>query len=179
MTDPARVRTLRALVPTSAPLMWQRSIGVRFEDCLPAPNGDQVHAASDIRRRRVLLDRSLLAQPAELRRIAVHEAFHFVWIRLGNPTRRSFEKVLAAEHTRSARGELGLSAEVRKQRLCEADVRNRTRAWREYACESFCDTAAWLYARAGRHREFTLAERFCRQRTRWFEHQLKRTEFLI
>ena len=26
------------------------------------------------------------------------------------------------------------------------DIAGRTRHWREYCCESFCDTAAWLYS---------------------------------
>ena len=40
--------------------------------------------------------------------------------------------------------------------------------WRDYVCESFCDTAAWLYGRIRRHDEFTLAERNRRRRAEWF-----------
>ena len=42
------------------------------------------------------------------------------------------------------------------------------RRWSEYACESFCDTAAWLYAGAGEHAEFTLAARWSEARRAWF-----------
>jgi hypothetical protein len=43
------------------------------------------------------------------------------------------------------------------------------RAWRDYVCESFCDTAAWLYSGVRRHPEFTLAPRFRERRAAWFE----------
>jgi hypothetical protein len=42
------------------------------------------------------------------------------------------------------------------------------RQWSEYACESFCDTAAWAYAGAGEHAEFTLAARWSEARRAWF-----------
>jgi len=136
-------------------------------------------AATSIPRRRILLDREVLAQPGEFERILVHELFHFVWVRLGNPVRREWKELLAHEIAARARGELGWSAEWRKKAL-GTSVKNsracltktRTRAWRRYVCESFCDTAAWLYAGLGRHDEFTLAERFRRHRARWFERNL-------
>jgi hypothetical protein len=132
--------------------------------------GTAVHAATFIRERRMVLDAELLESDAELRRILIHELFHFVWVRLGNPLRRSFERLLAGQ--RRARGELGWSAEYRKERLTSRDVRERSRRWREYCCEAFCDTAAFLFARSGRHREFTLAARHRAQRIAWFGKNL-------
>jgi hypothetical protein len=76
--------------------------------------------------------------------------------------------VLAAELRAGARGELGWSAEWRKRALAPADLAARTRRWREYCCESFCDTAAWLFAGLPGHSEFTLAGRWRERRRRWF-----------
>ncbi len=130
--------------------------------------GQEVHAASSIPPRRIVLDLGLLANPAELRRIVTHELFHFAWIRLGNPRRRQWEKVLAVEAMARARGELGWSAEWRKRALTTQDRRGRTKAWREYACESFCDTAGWLLSGAQPHDEATLAARHTQRRADWF-----------
>lgn len=127
-----------------------------------------MHAAAFIRRRRLVLDGALRANPAEWRRIVVHELFHFVWVRLGNPARRSWHRLLEAEFAAKARGELGWSAEWRKQRLAGSGRGPAARPWREYACESFCDTAAWLYATAGNHEEFTLSARWRKPRRLWF-----------
>ena len=132
--------------------------------------GTPVHAATFIRRRRIVLDRDLLHNNGELRRILLHEVFHFVWVRLPNTRRRSFEELLAAERTTP--GELGWSAEYRKLALGAPDVRRRSRKWREYCCEAFCDTAAYLYARSGKHAEFTLPLRFRQKRIAWFEENL-------
>ncbi len=127
--------------------------------------GREVLGASFLRQRRIVFDSSLERAPTEWRRILVHELFHFAWVRLGNPARRSWERLLEEEQSR---GELGWSAEWRKRALAAADVRVRSRRWREYACESFCDTAAWLFAE-GDHAEFTLARRFRRRRQKWFQ----------
>jgi hypothetical protein len=131
-------------------------------------------AATHIPRRVVLLDSELLAQPGEFERILVHEIFHFAWVRLSNQTRRSWEDVLAKEFTVRARGEMGWSAEWRKNKLRHSDVRGRTPRWRRYACESFCDTAAWLYAGLRRHGEYTLAMDSRRIRRSWFADRLLR-----
>jgi hypothetical protein len=132
--------------------------------------GTPVHAGSFLRRREIVLDRSLRDEPSELARILVHEIFHFVWLRMGNQVRRSFEAQLDAEVQRNARGELGWSADLRKQALSPGDVRARNRRWREYACESFCDSAAWLHTGARDHEEFTLARRFRQARREWLCH---------
>lgn len=118
----------------------------------------------------MILDSALLDDPAEMARILGHELFHFVWIRLGNPVRRSWENVLEAEFEARARGELGWSAEVRKRNLRAGDLSRRTRRWREYVCESFCDSAACFLAAAD-HPEFTLALRYRRYRANWFRNR--------
>ncbi len=128
----------------------------------------EVHAASFIRQRRMVLDRALLAHPPELARILIHELFHFAWVRLSNADRLNWESVLAREFERRARGELGWSSELRKSELAADAARVRSRAWRDYACESFCDTAAFLLAGLYRHPEFNLKPAFRRGREAWF-----------
>jgi hypothetical protein len=125
-------------------------------------------AAASVPRRLILLDAEVLLVRGDFERILVHEIFHFAWVRLPNASRRSWESVLAAELARHACGELGWSAEWRKQKLKSADCRRRTAAWRRYACESFCDSAAWLFAGLRSHEEFTLPARFRRHRRAWF-----------
>lgn len=110
----------------------------------------------------MILDRELLERPGELRRIVVHELFHFVWLRLGNPTRAGWDALLRRE---KGSGELGWSSEWRKRERPAFG----SRRWREYVCESFCDTAAWLYARLKRHKEFTLGGEARRRRAAWFQ----------
>jgi len=117
-----------------------------------------------------VLDTTLVASPGELLRILTHEIYHFVWLRLGNPVRASYERLLASEIERGARGELGWSSELRKRRLTPFDRQARTRRWREYVCESFCDTASWLFGGTGRHAEFTLARSWRLRRRAWFRH---------
>ena len=133
-------------------------------------HGQPVHAASFLRKRKIVLDRELERSPSELARILTHELFHFAWVRLSNQTRRSWEATLRLEWNARARGELGWSAESRKVRL-PFGPRARSgnaKEWREYLCESFCDTAAWLFSGVRRHSEFTLAQRHRRRRAEWF-----------
>lgn len=138
--------------------------------------GVAVHAGSFLRKREIVLDAALLASPAELVRILTHELYHFVWMRLPNRVRRSYEDLVAAECRRRARGELGWSSEWRKESLTARDRRERTRRWRDYVCESFCDTAAWMFREAGRHPEFTLDMTSRKRRRAWFlsQEELKR-----
>lgn len=124
-----------------------------------------MHAATFVRRREIVLETQLTRKPGELRLIAVHEIFHLVWARLGNPTRRAWAALLEAEATARARGELGESSSVKKSRVCS----------RDYICESFCDTAAWLYAGVRRSRHFTLAARWRKRRRAWFEATFRAT----
>jgi len=135
--------------------------------------GQPVHAGTFLRRRLIVLDRALLDSPRELARILAHELFHFVWLRLGNPLRREWERLLAGEIRAGVAGELGWSAEWRKGELRRPDMAGRTPRWREYACESFCDTAAWVL-RGGRHSQFTLAKQARAARRSWFCNLLSR-----
>jgi hypothetical protein len=155
-----------------------RAIGIRFLPALSAGSrklyskrnyGQPVYAGTFIRKRRIVLDLELAAKPKELFRILTHELFHFAWVRMGNPTRWGYEDLLRREWKQRARGELGWSAELRKSAFsrCPPSAINRVK-WRDYACESFCDTAAWLYSGIARHREFTLAERYRKRREEWF-----------
>jgi hypothetical protein len=141
--------------------------------------GEEVHAGSFIPKRKIVLESGLAGHPRELARVLIHELFHFVWLRAGNPLRRSYELLLQAEMDRRAKGELGWSAESRKRSLTAADRRLRSRRWREYVCESFCDSAAWLFAGLGAHDEFTLARRFRLARRAWFEHAFDKDEISI
>lgn len=132
--------------------------------------GTPVHAGSFLRRRQTILDSELTGDAAEFTRILIHEIFHFVWLRAGNPVRQSFEALLRLEQQHHARGELGWSAAVLRKRLSGRDAGHRSRLWREYVCESFCDTAAWCHAGIRSHPEFTLAPSFRRARKAWFSH---------
>jgi len=132
-------------------------------------HGEPVYAGSFIRKREIVLDQELERQPRELARILVHELFHFAWVRLGNPTRRSYEALVREEWRRRARGELGWSAESRKRRLSNSRMRtSQSPPWRDYLCESFCDTAAWIYSGVRQHPEYTLAARHRNRRAAWF-----------
>jgi hypothetical protein len=142
-------------------------------------SGAPVHAGSFLRTREIVLESELLDQPMEFARIFLHEVFHFVWRCAGNPLRRSWEALLEGEWRRGARGELGWSAEGRKRRLGPGDRAARSRRWREYACESFCDSAAWLLGGAREHEEFTLARRFRENRRRWFGPLLSRAALRV
>jgi hypothetical protein len=132
-----------------------------------------VHLAeTSIPRRLILLDQQVLARRGDFERILIHELFHFVWVRLSNQDRWSWENVLAAEFGRRSRGELGWSSEWRKDQLRPRDVRGRTPKWRRYICESFCDSAAWTYAGISAHDEYTLAPAHRRRRKAWIAENL-------
>jgi len=125
--------------------------------------GEAVHAATFLNQRSITLDAELTRQPLEFQRILIHELFHFVWVRLGNTRRHSWQILIEQERRARARGELGWSSQRRKD-----SGRWSGRPWREYLCESFCDTAAWFYARQA-HEEFTLAPRFRARRAQWMK----------
>jgi hypothetical protein len=151
-------RALRRVPPmTGAPIRIQTAPNL-------SDRYGEVHAGSFLRERRIVFDRSL----TDFRRIFVHELFHFVWLRQGNAVRRSYEDLVKTECLAGTRGELGWSAEWRKRALQTRDVEFRSRHWREYCCESFCDSAAWLYSGVERHPEFTLGTRPRGRRQAWF-----------
>jgi len=127
-----------------------------------------VHAGSFLRKRSIAFN----CTAAEFPRVFVHEVFHFVWLRAGNSRRRDFETLLRSEWLAGASGELGWSAEWRKLKLTPGDVRGRTRRWRDYCCEGFCDSAAWLYSGVRSHPEYTLASRYRTGRRAWFLAEL-------
>jgi hypothetical protein len=144
------------------PVRLERRLGLKDQH-------GPVHAGSWVRERRIAFDCTAREAP----RIFVHELFHFVWVRAGNARRWSYERLLDEELRSRTRGELGWSAEWRKGELTPRDVRRRTRRWREYCCESFCDTAAWLYSGIGRHPEFTLPQRCRKTRRQWFASEME------
>ncbi len=127
-----------------------------------------VHAGAFLRSRQIVFASS----QGEFPRIFTHEVFHFVWMRLGNAARISYEKLVRAEWLAGRSGELGWSSEWRKLALRRSDVHRRSRRWREYCCESFCDTAAWLYSGVARHGEYRLHARARRHRRGWFAETL-------
>ncbi len=130
-----------------------------------ARRGSPVHAGAFLRERRVVLDSTLNSN--DYRRILVHELFHFAWIRLSNAERASWTALLQMELQRRARGELGWSAEWRKAQIA---TRKSARFFREYVCESFCDTAAWIHGGDGAdHADVTLARRWRVKRRAWFD----------
>jgi hypothetical protein len=162
------------------PLSGQR-IHVSFMPCLTAHRGkllsksmkgDAVYAGSFLRKRRIVLEEQMLRTPRVLQRIFVHEVFHFVWLRLGPALRASFEAMLCAELERAAKGELGWSSESLKLRVTEQDRTDRSRLWKDYICESFCDTAGWMFGTARQYSEMTLARRYRDGRRRWFRDNL-------
>ena len=105
-----------------------------------------------------MLETELLTKP-DFGLILLHELFHFVWARLGNRKRASYAELLVQERRAKARGELGESAAVQKATNCET---------RDYVCESFCDTAAWLYASTQKNPHANLAKRWSDIRKTWF-----------
>ena len=153
--------------PMRYPELRGRAVEVRFVPDMRDRRGP-VHGGSSLRGRRIDFDAELKRGTAEFARILTHELFHFAWVRLSNSVRRSWEDLLAREVKEGTAGELGWSAEWRKAALDAPDRARRTRRWREYCCESFCDTAAWLFAGVPRHPEFTLEARGRSRRRRWF-----------
>jgi hypothetical protein len=148
-----------------------RPIEIRYRRGLRDTAGNEAHAATFIRERLIVLDSELLGNNREHARILIHEMAHFAWVRLGNPLRLKWEDLLSNEFLRRVRGETGWSAEWRKNELSPRDPAGRTRRWREYICESFCDTAAWF--EVGCPAEVTLPSRHLASRERWMRKNLE------
>jgi hypothetical protein len=172
------VEALRKRLPD----LHGRAIRIRFLPALSAGSrklyskrrfGQPVYAGTFIRKRRIVLDLELAEKPKELARILTHELFHFAWVRMSNQARRSYQDLLRREWKQSARGELGWSAEIRKAALSSNRNPIAHSTWGDYACESFCDSAAWLYSGIARHPEFTLAQRHRKRRAEWFHSILE------
>ena len=187
-SKPITLRRLKLAAP-KLPAFEGKHVRIRFLPQLTAhrkrlysrqQHGEPVHAGTFIRKRDIVLDSELRAQPEELARILVHELFHFAWVRLSNRTLQSYEQLIRREFAARAHGELGWSSEWRKRALLGASSRSTPYAkWREYLCESFCDTAAWLYAGIGNHHEFTLARRHRERRAKWFHAAYRESEIPI
>jgi hypothetical protein len=160
--EPGREKALRAVL-RRLPALAGAPVRIARVPELHDRHG-AAHAGAFLRRRRMAFD----CTRAEFARVFTHELFHFVWLRAGNPVRRSYEELVQHECLAGSPGELGWSSEWRKRTLTPRDIRARTRRWREYCCESFCDAAAWLYSGVGRHPEFTLAARLRERRRAWF-----------
>jgi hypothetical protein len=167
MADLAQHQTSIARLLRRLPPLSGRPIRLHAHPGLADRHGP-VHAGSFLRERRIAFD----CRASEFPRIFVHELFHFVWLRLGNPRRLAWEELMRTELALHARGELGWSAEWRKGELTTPDLARRTRRWHEYCCESFCDTAAWRYASGRTHPEFTLAARHRQRRHQWWEQNV-------
>src|SRR5437588_12100547 len=127
-----KVGMMRARLPkiTGRPVRLEIRRGLR-------DRRGSVHAGAFLRERRITFDADLARDPGEFARIFTHEIFHFVWLRLGNARRWSYEALLREELASGARGELGWSAEWRKASLTAADPQRRTRRRREYLYERF------------------------------------------
>ena len=110
-----------------------------------------------------MLEEELLRKTSKLRAILTHEVFHFAWARAGNPVRQGWADLLTEELASGARGELGESAEVAKQWFAEL---RHVRSWKNYVCESFCDTASWYFS--DRRITVSLATRWRSKRANWF-----------
>ncbi len=148
---------------------------IRFRKNPRGERGEEVHASSYIRKREIVLDSALLDHSPELIRIIVHEVFHFVWTRLDNGSRREWEAVISAEFARRTPGELGYSAALRKERLIAGGWKDvPKKLWRDYVCESFCDTAAWCFSARTRHDEVNLPAVARKGRERYFRSLLDR-----
>jgi hypothetical protein len=130
--------------------------------------GTPVFAASFIRQRRIVLDAALLSQPALGLPVLVHELFHFAWVRLGNNGRASFADLIEAERLGRARGGLGESSVVARCRIMPGKAAADARVWKDFVCESFCDTAAYLFTGTIVGDEGGLARRWLARRRHWF-----------
>jgi len=159
-----RIRQIAGRMPE----MGGAPIRVAFRKRVPKLEG-QIHAGAFLRKRQIIFEQALRHDDREFARIFTHEIFHFAWWRLGNARRLSYERLMESEIRSGVPGELGWSAEWRKQALSPGDRTSRNRRWREYVCESFCDSAAWLFSGVSRHPEFTLPLDARKQRRLWFQ----------
>jgi len=143
------------------------AIPIEFRPNLRA-RGSEVHASTFLHRRLIILDSALLRNRPERERILAHEIFHFVWWK-APAIRAAYADRIHQEFASGIKGEMGWSAEWRKLELKPADLKHHTRRFRDYLCESFCDSSACLLLRISRHPEITLPARARRARRNFFE----------
>jgi hypothetical protein len=177
-----RSRNLLLTIWTGLPIEPSSPVQVAFLPELTAHRGKllsgedrgiPVYAASFIRQRRIVLEATLLASPASLRFIFVHEVFHFVWVRLGNKKRAEYSRLVAYEMDHKARGELGESSAVKKAELrVERQISLESQVWRDYACESFCDSAGCIFTGRSVHDGARLGKAWTAIRREWFLQNL-------
>jgi hypothetical protein len=129
------------------------------------------HAATFLHRRLILLDQPLLRDKRECERILAHEIFHFVWWKAPR-IRKDYEVLIRREFAAQTPGEMGWSADWRKRALRAGDAPNNSRRFREYLCESFCDSCACLLLGISRHEEITLPASARKIRRHFFEANL-------
>lgn len=178
----SRSRNLLIKTWTGLPLHASNPVRVTFLPKLTAHGGKllsgtdcgtPVYAASFIRQRRIVLETGLLSTPAALRFIFVHELFHFAWLRLGNTRRAEYSTLLTRELDGKARGELGESSAVKKAEVrFERNICPQSQVWRDYLCESFCDSAACLFGGGPVHDGVKLANTWTVLRRDWFLQSL-------
>jgi hypothetical protein len=170
------------------PELRGREIEVRYRPRLTAwkgqllsksHKGDAVYAGCFLRKRQIVLDDGMLRTPRVLERIFVHEVFHFVWSRLGTPLRDSWHQLIESEVVRGARGDLGWSAESMKLSVSDEDRSTRSRRWKDYVCEAFCDTAGWYFGSANRYAEMTLGPEERSGRRAWFREHIGRRPLAV
>jgi hypothetical protein len=141
--------------------------------------GNSVYAGCLLRKRKITLDDSLLRTPGVWERIFAHEVAHFIWSRMHPELRQSYEQMIREELRKGAPGELGWSSESIKLRLIRADLLKCSSRWRNYLCESFCDTTGWMFSRARRYAELTLPAAFRERRRDWCASHVDGQEFCI
>jgi hypothetical protein len=66
-----------------------------------------------------------------------------------------------------------------KQKLQKDDRGDRSRRWKDYVCESFCDTGAWCFGIAKRYSENTLAREHRATRRKWMRQHLLARDLAI
>ena len=133
-----------------------RPIEIRYQANLLDTAGNAAHAATFIRDRLIVLDEDL-QKDSRGARCAFCSMNCCTSSGCGRETgAASHGKTSCAKNGKRA---FAANADGRpsgaRMQLRAVDVRVRTRAWREYCCESFCDTGAWFCG--GGEKEVTLA----------------------
>ncbi len=155
-------------------------IRIRYRADLRDTAGNPAHAATFIRSREIILDPESKKKPRQHRRILLHEYFHFVWVRLGNPRRAAWEALLKSEWETRARGEAGWSAEWRKKNLSAARCcRPHALLARILLRKLLRYRRVCIFAANPDRSEVTLSPTRLRARTAWFPKRFPSQTFAI